>query len=344
LALTATATQEVMSDIVAQLGMRAPSVYRGSFFRPNLHIHAYKKGGVEPIKMRESILRLVSARRGESGIVYCLSRKSVDGMAAYLAKHGIAARAYHAGMPADERSAAQEAFRRDDVDVMVATIAFGMGIDKSNIRYVIHRDMPRSIEGYYQEIGRAGRDGVASDCVLFYSWADVISFDRFSDGSDVAERHRRHARAMFRLAEGSGCRHAALVGYLGEAIGPCGSSCDSCTGSDVISAAPRLLTKREQRRLESSSSPPLTQRSLEARKDPDGSPESGDLFQRLRALRKRLAAARHVPAYFVFSDATLLDMANVRPQSEQELLRISGIGPRKLAEYGEAFLDVLKKE
>jgi ATP-dependent DNA helicase RecQ len=342
LALTATATQEVVRDIVAQLGMRDPSVYRGSFFRSNLRIHAYKKGGDEPLKVRESILRLVSARRGESGIVYCLSRKSVDGMADYLAKHGVAARAYHAGMPADERSAAQDAFRRDDVDVMVATIAFGMGIDKSNIRYVIHRDMPRSIEGYYQEIGRAGRDGVESDCVLFYSWADVISFDRFSDGSDIAERHQRQAREMFRMAEGSGCRHAALVGYLGEKIGPCGTSCDACTDSDVISAAPRLLSKREQR--QRGASLPATQRSPEPRRAIAEGSGANDLFQKLRALRKTIADARRVPAYFVFSDATLLEMATVRPQSEQELLRISGIGPRKLAEYGEVFLDVLRKE
>jgi ATP-dependent DNA helicase RecQ len=343
LALTATATQEVMRDIVAQLGMRDPSVYRGSFFRPNLHIHAYKKGGDDALNVRESILRLVSSRRGESGIVYCLSRKSVDGMAAYLAKHGVAARAYHAGMSAAERSDAQDAFRRDDVDVMVATIAFGMGIDKSNIRYVIHRDMPRSIEGYYQEIGRAGRDGVASDCVLFYSWADVMSFDRFSDGSDIAERHRRQAREMFRLAEGSGCRHSALVGYLGEEIGPCGRSCDVCTGSDVISKAPRLLSKRERRQQAASLSAPATERSPNPRLDPTGGSEADELFQSLRAVRKKLADERRVPAYFVFSDATLLEMARLRPRSEQELLGISGIGPKKLEQYGDAFLDVLKK-
>jgi ATP-dependent DNA helicase RecQ len=343
LALTATATEEVVRDIMAQLGMRDPAVYRGSFFRPNLRVHAYKKGGDDAINVRESILRLVSARRGESGIVYCLSRKSVDGMAAYLVKNGVASRAYHAGMSPDERSDAQDAFRRDDVDVMVATIAFGMGIDKSNIRFVIHRDMPRSIEGYYQEIGRAGRDGVASDCVLFYSWADVINFDRFSDGSDIAERHQRQAREMFRLAEAGGCRHSALVGYLGEKIGPCGRSCDVCAGSDVISEAPRVLSKRERRQQEASLSPPTTEHSPKPRPDLEGGTESGDLFQMLRALRKRLADERRVPAYFIFSDATLIEMAKLHPRNERELLGISGIGPKKLEQYGDIFLEALRR-
>jgi ATP-dependent DNA helicase RecQ len=342
LALTATATQEVVHDIVAQLGMRDPSVYRGSFFRPNLRIHAYKKGGDDALNVRESILRLVGARRGESGIVYCLSRKSVDGMAAYLVENGVAARAYHAGMTADERSAAQDAFRRDEVDVMVATIAFGMGIDKSNIRYVIHRDMPRSIEGYYQEIGRAGRDGVASDCVLFYSWSDVINFDRFSDGSDIAERHGRQAREMFRLAEGTGCRHSALVRYLGEKIGPCDRSCDICSGSDVISESPRLLSKRERKLQAASAAAPVTAASPGRRRDLDGGSESS-LFDELREVRKSLASARRVPAYFIFSDATLLEMAKLHPRSEEELLRVSGVGPKKLEQYGKIFLDVLRR-
>jgi ATP-dependent DNA helicase RecQ len=344
LALTATATADVVRDIVAQLRMRDPAVYRGSFFRSNLRIHVYKKGGEDAINVRESILRLVCGRKGESGIVYCLSRKSVDTMAAYLKKNGVAALGYHAGMLSDERSAAQDAFRRDDVDVMVATIAFGMGIDKSNIRYVIHRDMPRSIEGYYQEIGRAGRDGLVSDCVLFYSWADVLGFDRFSDGSEVAERHRRQAREMFRFAEGTACRHSALVDHFGEKIEPCARSCDVCVVGDVISEAPPLLSPRSRKRLDSAQPPLGSDASTQERRDvPELSAESSQLFHELRALRKRLADARHVPAYVVFSDATLLAMADRRPQNEEELLRLSGVGPKKLDQYGDAFLELLRK-
>ncbi len=240
LALTATATREVRRDILGQLGMEAPFEFLGSFFRRNLKLHAVKKGGDGPA-VREAILRLVQARPGQSGIVYCLSRKSAESTAEYLVSKGVRARAYHAGLEPQAREAAQEAFRRDDADVITATIAFGMGIDKSNIRYVIHRDMPKSLEGYYQEIGRAGRDGADADCVLFYSWADVMSLERFLDGADpaAANLQRRQIRAMFDFAEVSSCRHRALVGHFEERIEPCGDACDVCGGRDVLAEAPK---------------------------------------------------------------------------------------------------------
>jgi ATP-dependent DNA helicase RecQ len=350
LALTATATPAVTSDIIEQLAMVKPLAFRGSFFRPNLMISIYRKGGErgdgagEVPRVREAILRLVRARAGQSGIIYCLSRKSVETTADYLRDQGIRAVAYHAGMESEQRNRAQEAFRRDDADVVVATVAFGMGIDKSNVRYVIHRDMPRSIEGYYQEIGRAGRDGMPSDCVLFYSWADVMSYDRFSDDDDVdanvAARQRAQVREMFRFASAPGCRHQAITRYLGEERAPCGSSCDACAGGDVLAAAAEVVPART-RRAPSSSLPPTSSLSgVSAEMDA----KIAERFERLRKLRKRIADEKSVPAYVVFSDATLLAMAERRPATEAEMRGISGVGPKKLEQYGELFLAELGAE
>ena len=361
LALTATATPAVTEDIIEQLAMVRPVSFRGSFFRPNLHLHAYRKGGDraagggEVPRVRDAILRLVRARHGQSGIIYCLSRKSVEATAEFLSDNGVRAVAYHAGMEANVRNRAQEAFRRDDADVVVATVAFGMGIDKSNVRYVIHRDMPRSIEGYYQEIGRAGRDGMPSDCVLFYSWADVMSYDRFNDDGDVdatvAARQRTQVREMFRFAEAGGCRHQAITRYLGEERGACGSSCDACGRADVLDAAEAAVPAR-RRGGASSASASVSSSSGGGRGgaqrgasvDPLTDVKTAERFDRLRRLRKSIADARSVPAYVVFSDATLLQMAERQPTTATELMGISGVGPKKLEQYGSSFLAALSAE
>ncbi len=338
LALTATATHEVVEDIANQLALREPVMFRGSFFRPNLKLHAYLKVGRDgqprPGAVTDtngSIAALVRSRAGQSGIVYCLSRKSVESTAAFLASKGVKAEAYHAGMTAEERTRVQDAFKADEADVIVATVAFGMGIDKPDIRFVIHKDMPRSIEAYYQEVGRAGRDGSPSDCVLFYSWADVMSYDRFSSEApnpQLNEWHRRRVREMFRFAELRACRHQQLVRLLSETMAPCGASCDVCSQSDLVreatAAMPALATARK---------------SFGTRAEPRPAGLRDDaLFDRLRALRKKLAAGKRLPAYMVFTDATLLEMAARKPRSEDELRQVSGVGPKKLVEYGEAFL------
>jgi ATP-dependent DNA helicase RecQ len=331
LALTATATSEVMTDIVTQLGMTEPAAFRGSFFRPNLRIECIKKGAERKSKTREDIARYIAARRGEPGVVYCLARKTVDSTAEYLRSKGISALGYHAGMTTDERARVQDKFRNDDCDVIVATVAFGMGIDKSNVRYVIHRDMPRSIEGYYQEIGRAGRDGVDSDCVLFYSWADVISYDRFIDegSEEIAEQARRQTREMFRFADAASCRHQSLVGYFGERIERCKTSCEHCSRKSFMHTAAALGRLRGAK--------PAKPR---VAADHDHEVDS-DLFERLKELRKRIADERRVPAYIIFSDAVLLAMVSEQPQNADELGKISGVGPKKLAMYGELFLAAL---
>ena len=341
LALTATATREVTDDIVSQLGMKNPVHVRGSFFRPNLRLSMYRKGsgeeGAAGGKPREraagakgtraAIVNLVAARRGQSGIIYALSRKACEALAEVLRARGVRAAAYHAGMEPRVRNAVQDGFARDEIDVVIATIAFGMGIDKSNVRYVIHRDMPRSIESYYQEVGRAGRDGLPSDCILFYSWADVLACDRFTaelDGDEAARQHVQ-VRRMHSLASAGECRHRLVARHFGEAMAVCESSCDVCADFDVLAESGRA--DRGGRAM------PL-----------DRTPEVDDLYGRLKVLRKQLAGERKVPAYVVFNDATLLQIAERRPASEQALLAIPGIGPAKLKLYGRALLDVVADE
>jgi len=362
LALTATATPRVKNDIAEQLALRDPLHVRGSFYRSNLRLHAVKKGSGTGV--RDMILRLVRARRGESGIVYCLSRKAAEATAEFLRERRVRASAYHAGLTPAERARVQDEFSRDDLDVVCATIAFGMGIDKSNVRYVLHRDMPRSIEGYYQEIGRAGRDGAPADCVLFYSWADVISLDRLIDNSDaadseVADQQRRAVRRMFDLADVDSCLWRRLASHFAEDVEVCREACGNCTQRDVVEEArgarsPGVGARAgvragagvgEPRRVERAAArrgAPL--RKMVEGSDADLAHDAGvitagaELFERLRALRKRLADERKVPAYVVFSDRTLQAMAAQRPSTADELLDIHGVGQKKMDEYGDVFL------
>jgi ATP-dependent DNA helicase RecQ len=340
LALTATATPRVKNDIIGQLALQDPLEVRGSFFRPNLRLFAVKKGQGDGV--RERILRFVRARRGESGIVYCLSRKSAEATAEFLASKGVRAAAYHAGIPPEQRSLTQEQFSRDDLDVVCATIAFGMGIDKSNVRFVLHRDMPRSIEGYYQEIGRAGRDGARADCVLYYSWADVLSLDRLLESSevqnaDVAAQQRRAARQMFNLADDPGCLWSRLTAHFAETLAACGSSCGGCLGSEA--ASPRIAPADGPGAADGAD----RRRPRPAAALPGDAGADPDLYERLRALRKSLADERKVPAFVVFGDRTLIDMAARKPRTREQFLELFGVGQKKLEEYGDAFLAEIRR-
>jgi ATP-dependent DNA helicase RecQ len=227
MALTATATLRVREDIVTQAKLREPGRYVASFNRPNLSYRVVSKS--QPY---DQVFEFISARPTESGIVYCHSRKSAESVAAGLNADGIPARAYHAGMESGERSTSQEAFLRDEVRVVCATIAFGMGINKPNVRFVIHHDLPKNIESYYQETGRAGRDGLPSECVLLFSASDVVKQNRFIDEKpDPREQQvaREQLQQMVHYAESNECRRVVLLDYFGEEFGEsdCGG-CDNC--------------------------------------------------------------------------------------------------------------------
>src|SRR5437762_708958 len=227
MALTATATKRVQTDIVKQLRLQRPSCYVASFNRPNLTYRVQAKDGAY-----KQLLHFVKSHADDSGIVYCQSRNSAENLAMRLQEDGIEAKPYHAGLDAAIRSKNQEMFLRDDVQVICATIAFGMGINKPNVRFVVHYDMPKNIEGFYQETGRAGRDGLPSECLLLFSAGDAVKYSRFID--EISNEHerkiaRQQLRRMVELAESAECRRAALLRYFGEVFREpnCGA-CDNC--------------------------------------------------------------------------------------------------------------------
>ncbi len=425
-AFTATATRRVQQDIVTKLGLRDPHVVRASFNRPNL---CYKV--IPKHKPSEQILRFVRAHSGTAGIVYRTTRKSVEQTADHLKRHGIRALPYHAGLDDTVRARNQEAFNRDEVEVIVATIAFGMGIDKSNVRYVLHGDLPKNIEGYYQETGRSGRDGEPAQCLLLFGYGDIPKIRYFIDtiGDDVErERALRCLNHMVRYATVFACRRKQLLNYFGETYErlPDPGCCDICAGEVesvdatrdaqiVLSAMARtgnrfgvnhivaLITGESSNRLrqlghdriktfgvgrdrdkyhwrgvidhllaqglirQTTGDYPVLQPEPEAQQvlfkgrqvtvlktqrlaarssrlpSPSAAgPYDETLFEQLRELRRKLAAAQGVPPYVIFSDRTLHEMARSRPVSATEMLGITGVGQHRLTHYGGPFMDLIR--
>lgn len=243
-AFTATATHAVESDIASNLGLQSPKRVRGSLFRENLTIHAKHriKDG------RAQLMEFLKQHRGESGIIYTLSRKSTEAVAHFLQTKGIEAKAYHAGLSTEEKNSTYADFVKDKVEVVVATIAFGMGIDKSNIRFVVHMTLPKTLENFYQEIGRAGRDGEASETLLLFSAQDIVQQKSFIE--DLPETpYKQHAfhklENMVRFANSENCRHQSIAAYFDDRIEVCGSKCDNCTAPESekvdITTASRML-------------------------------------------------------------------------------------------------------
>jgi ATP-dependent DNA helicase RecQ len=422
MALTATATERVRKDIVIQLKLREPSCYIASFNRPNLTYRVLAKHKAYP-----QLFDFVRARSRESGIVYCQARKTAETLAERLSEDGIKAKPYHAGLSAPERTRNQELFLRDEVRVICATIAFGMGINKPNVRFVVHYDLPKNIEGYYQETGRAGRDGLPSECVLLFNAGDVVKQMRFiEEKPSRAEQTiaREQLQRMVHYAECAICRRSELLGYFGEHFPQEGcDGCDNClspratfdgtiAAQKFLSCVYRIREKsrfrvglnhiievltgadtekirrwrheelstygigREHNRAEwaaigrelirlgylrqaaerlsvveitSEGLAMLKQRKTVKLTRPVAAVEPkahrvGDiacdevLFEQLRQLRKRLADERGVPPYIVFSDVALRQMARAYPANDREFTRISGVGQKKLHEFGEVFL------
>ncbi len=426
MALTATATERVRADIVKELELLDARAYVASFNRPNLTYRVIPKTSAY-----EQLLAFIRSRPNDSGIIYCASRKSTESLAGNLIKDDVSAKPYHAGLTTAERTKHQDAFLRDDVRVITATIAFGMGINKPNVRFVVHYDLPKNLESYYQETGRAGRDGLPSECVLLFSAGDVAKQRHFID--EKTEKEARIARAqlqqMVHFAETRECRRGVLLEYFGEKFLP--RSCDSCDNClqpretfdgtmpaqkflscvyriharhgfgfglghivDVLRGADTEAIRqrghnelstygiggelkrgewqaigRELLRLGLVECAPgkfatwsLTPAGLEAlrkrtsivltkqieiaekraRTKPGAIECDEVLFERLRALRRQLADERGVPAYIIFSDVSLREMARKYPTNSPEFRRIAGVGEQKLKDFGEVFMSAIR--
>jgi len=432
IALTATATKATRAEIISRLSLSSARQFVASFDRPNIRYRIEPKA--EPLRQLLTLLR--TEHPGDAGIVYCLSRASVEKTAAFLERNGITALPYHAGLDSRTRTANQARFLAEDGLVMVATIAFGMGIDKPDVRFVAHLDLPKSVECYYQETGRAGRDGLPATAWLGYGLADVVLQRRLIDASDGDLAHRRrlsaHLDAMLALCETVECRRAGMLAYFGESAQACGN-CDTClspartwdgtiAAQKLLSAVLRLHRERHQRfgagqvidillgkktpkviendhasltvfgigtelteggwrgvvrqllaqglvavvgdygtlaLTEASSAvlaghrqvllrreqTPARVRAKSARVGPQQAAElpaaAAGLFEKLRSWRAATAREQGVPAYVIFHDATLREIAAQQPSSLAELAGISGVGEAKLAKYGEQIVALL---
>lgn len=326
IALTSTAIPQVQNDIVNQLSMASAKIYRASLDRKNLFYQ------IRPEKRQiyQYLLQYIKGRPKDSGIIYCQSRKSVEKFAAKLQKDGVLALPYHAGLSSDVRTKNQEKFIKDDVEVIVATIAFGMGIDKPNIRYVIHCDMPKSIEGYYQETGRAGRDGLRSDCILFFNYSDKIKHEYFiKQIKDKQYRQIAYKKMwnMINFCTSKKCRRITLLNYFGERYAPHNCDmCDVCNPHNIMEVAPHQKPKPEITKIKKIISFDYWECDQK-------------LFEILRGLRKEIADKEKMPPYIIFSDATLKEMSRRYPQDSISLKEINGVGEIKLKNYGNLFLE-----
>jgi len=328
IALTATATQQVRADIVKQLNLPHPHIFTSSFNRENLSYEVLPKKD-----SFNTILSLIELHPKESVIIYCFSRKDTESIAGKLKSHGHNAGTYHAGLTADKRRENQDRFIRDDIHIMVATIAFGMGIDKPDVRLVIHHSLPKSIEGYYQETGRAGRDGLPARCVLLYSVADKFKQEYFISMIPEGEE-KQQAQDNLDQALQYGllptCRRRFLLKYFNEDYteSNCGN-CDRCIAFEPLQQA-------------TSSEKPAksSKKSLTATQNND---YDADLFEVLRQVRSAEAARLKVAPYMVFGDKALRVMAQNKPQTDDAFLEINGVGDKKLKKFGEVFMEAIQE-
>ncbi|MEZ8060943.1 MULTISPECIES: ATP-dependent DNA helicase RecQ [Vibrio] len=425
MALTATADDATRKDIISRLQLVDPHTYLGSFDRPNIRYNL-----VEKHKPVSQVVRYLETQKGNCGIIYCGSRKKVEMVTEKLCNNGIRAAGYHAGMDTDERAYVQEAFQRDDIQIVVATVAFGMGINKPNVRFVVHFDIPRNIESYYQETGRAGRDGLPAEAMMLFDPADMGWLRRMLDEKEEGpqkqvEMHKLNAMSAF--AEAQTCRRQVLLNYFGEYREKQCGNCDICldppkhfdatqeaqkalscvyrvnqsfgmgyvvevmrgmqnirvrdNGHDKLSTYGigrdhshdywisifrqlihkgllfQNITRNSTLQLTEEARPLLRgEMSLElavprldtavrnAKSDKLSSKNyDKKLFAKLRKLRKSIADEDGLPPYVVFSDATLIDMAEILPTSYGEMLAVNGVGQRKLDKYADPFLDLIQE-
>lgn len=330
-AFTATATERVKNDIVASLGLNNPVTMVTGFDRPNLFFRVVtRRGGSQK---DNSIINYVKKHEDESGIIYCATKKNVDKLYTLLNEQGISVGRYHAGLSNDERKQNQEDFTYDRIRVMVATNAFGMGIDKSNVRYVLHYNMPQSLEYYYQEAGRAGRDGEEAECVLFFSKQDIM-INKFllqnkASAGDVASdmqktaNDQRKLQQMINYCETDKCLREFILSYFGDTT-PC--ICNKCSNCVVVE------DEEEETYVE-------TGKKRKKAAQLAGLNELGAaLFEKLRSVRTELAAEKSVPPYIICSDKTLKDICAKLPRDKEQLADVYGMGEQKIQNYGEAFV------